>query len=87
MGLKRNVAERLELPKEVVLDLPLFTMMGKEEITIENHKGILSYGEEAIRIGTKVGICVVSGRDLQLKQLSGDLLVICGNISSIVFLV
>ncbi len=87
MGIKRNMAERLELPKEVLLDLPLFTMMGREEITIENHKGILSYSEESIRIGTKVGVCAISGKDLHLKQLSGELLVICGTIVGVTFLV
>ncbi|WP_317855047.1 sporulation protein YqfC [Chakrabartyella piscis] len=86
MGVRRNVIEKLELPKEVVLNLPLFTIVGKEEVTIENHKGIISYSEETIRIGTKVGDCVIHGRDLHLKQLTSDLLVICGVIGSVSFL-
>lgn len=86
MNLKRNMTEALDLPKEVMLDLPLISMMGKEEITIENHKGILAYHEEIVRIATKVGTFKINGKDLKIKHLSADALVVAGSIAGVEFL-
>ncbi len=82
MELKRNIAEALSLPKEILLDLPLISVIGKEELSIENHKGILLYSEECIRISTKVGTLVIEGTQMGLKQLSGDILVAKGQLQS-----
>ena len=51
MGLRKNMTEALELPKEIMLGLPLISLLGREEVTIENYKGILEYDEESVRIG------------------------------------
>ena len=37
---KEVLVEKLELPKDVILDIPKIIVMGRNEITIENHKGI-----------------------------------------------
>lgn len=86
MGLGRQAAEKLDLPREVVLDLPLISMTGREEMTIENHKGLMEYGEEKIRIATKVGSLCVSGESLRLKRLSAECIVIGGQLEKLEFL-
>lgn len=86
MGLGRQAAEKLDLPREVVLDLPLISMTGREEMTIENHKGLMEYGEEKIRIATKVGSLCVSGEGLRLKRLSAECIVIGGQLGKLEFL-
>ena len=85
MQFRRNIAEALELPKEIILDLPLISLLGSEEVSVENHKGILMYSEECIRISTKVGTLCVEGKHMGLKQLSGDILVMKGQIESLKF--
>ena len=35
------IAEKFDLPKDVVLNLPKITIIGNNEIIIENHKGII----------------------------------------------
>lgn len=86
MGLRKNMAEALELPKEIMLNLPLITLVGREEITIENYKGILEYGAEAVRIGTAAGTLQMKGRNLCLKQLSAECMVVTGQIEELRFL-
>lgn len=83
MELKRTISESLKLPKEVTLNLPFITLLGKEQLTIENHKGILIYTTDNINISTKIGTLVVEGKSLNLKQLTTDALVIIGEVSSI----
>ena len=85
MGLRKNVTEALELPKEIMLDLPLISLVGLEEATIENYKGILEYGEEMVRIGTAAGVLQLTGRGLCLKQLSAECMVVTGRIENLSF--
>jgi len=77
----------LELPKEVIMNLPLITLIGKEDMTIENYKGVLEYSEERIRINTSAGVIRVEGKKLLLKQITSDNIGVVGNIMKIEFLV
>ena len=67
-GLRRNVVNALELPKEVILNLPLISLTGKEELIIENYKGIIEYGDEVMRVNTGIGV---------LKTLLHPLFTLC----------
>lgn len=79
-NIKKNVSDALELPKEVLLNLPLISLMGKEELLIENYKGIIEYGEEKIRINTGVGVLKIEGKRLLLKHITAENIIINGDI-------
>lgn len=85
MGIRKQMTEALELPKEIMLGLPLISLIGREEVTIENYKGILEYSEESVRIHTEVGILHIDGQGLCLRSLSGEWLVVTGRIESLRF--
>ena len=76
----------MELPKEIMLNLPLVTLVGQEEVTIENYRGILEYSEETVRVGTAAGILQLRGEKLCLKQLSADCMVVTGKVEKLDFL-
>ena len=86
MGFRKHVTETLDLPKEIMLNLPLISLVGQEEVTIENYKGILEYGEEIVRIGTAAGTLQISGKKLCLKQLSAECMVVTGWVEELRFL-
>lgn len=86
MGLRKQLAQSLELPKEVVLGLPLICMTGNEEMTIENHKGLLEYAPEHVRIASGSGSLSVMGEGLTLRQMSAECIVVTGTIHRIEFL-
>ena len=86
MGLRKNMTEALELPKEILLNLPLISLVGREEVTIENYRGILEYSEEIVRIGTAAGVLRLQGKGLCLKQLSAECMVVTGKIDELRFL-
>jgi sporulation protein YqfC len=86
MGLRKNMTEALELPKEIMLNLPLITLVGREEVTIENYRGILEYSEEMVRIGTAAGVLCLKGNGLCLKQLSAECMVVTGKVDFLGFL-
>ena len=86
MGLRKNVTEALDLPKEIMLDLPLVSLVGRDEVTIENYRGILEYSEEMVRVGTAAGILQMRGEGLCLKQLSAECMVVTGKVEGLDFL-
>lgn len=86
MGFRKNMTEALELPKEIMLNLPLISFIGREEVSIENYKGILEYGEETVRVGTAAGVLRLTGRGLCIKQLSAECLVVTGMVEKLEFL-
>ena len=81
---KENKLERLlEFPKEIVTGLPKFTIMGFEEMLIENYKGILEYEEFYIKISTYIGMVNINGFNLKLDQMKDESILITGKIDSI----
>ncbi len=79
-------AERFDLPADAVAGLPKLTITGKARVVIENHKGLLEYGEHMIEVnGGRVRIRI-NGAELELRAMNQDDLVITGQISSVEFI-
>jgi len=85
-NIKKIFTKFLEVPKEVVVDLPVITMMGNEELNIENYKGVIEYSEERIRINTTKGVIKIEGRAMLLKQITDEDIQIIGTIIKIEFI-
>lgn len=86
-GLKEKFTEVLELPKELVLDLPKLTMVGNKDMMIENYKGVIEYGSARIRINTGLGAVKITGEGLELKEITSEDIIISGKIQSVEFIV
>lgn len=74
------------LPKDVVLGVPLISVIGQNEACIENYRGILEYTDKLIRIQTKLGKIYINGRHLQIEYYTNDEMKITGHIETIEFL-
>ena len=75
----------LEIPQEVASHIPKITVLGFEQIMIENYKAILEYQDFYIRLSTEIGILNINGFNLNLKEMTTDDLQISGKIDSIDF--
>lgn len=84
-NIKNMVSEVLELPKDIMLGLPKITMVGKVEIHIENHKGIIEYSKEIIRINTSEGILKITGKNMDIKNIITEEVRVTGEVISIEF--
>lgn len=84
---KRNsrINDILELPQEVVSDKPKVTIVGFEELLIENYKSILEYEDFYIKINTYIGAININGFNLRLKEMTGDDIMVLGKIDSLDF--
>ena len=83
--IKENVSEFLELPKDIVMDLPRITLIGNLQLFVENHKGIVEYSDSRIRINTKSGTLKVTGKNFFIKTIVTEEVIIYGDIESVEF--
>lgn len=75
----------LEIPPEVSSNIPKITVLGFEQMMVENYKAILEYQEFYIRLSTEIGILNINGFNLHLKEMTTDDLQVSGKIDSIDF--
>ena len=83
---KQQFSDFLEIPGDVALDLPKIVMMGNIRLFVENHRGILEYSPESVRINTADGELGVTGKELMLKNVLPDEICVVGEIWSLNFL-
>ena len=77
--------ELFEIPKEISSQNPKLTVMGFEELLVENYKAILEYQDFYIRLSTHIGIININGFELNLNEMTNDDILITGKIESIDF--
>ena len=68
------------IPKDVTQGVPLISIIGNEELFVENFRGILEYTCELIRIQTKIGRILIKGKGLSIESYSHDDMKIRGHI-------
>ena len=78
-GLLEKTAEVFDLPGDLV-GLPRVEITGRQELRMENHKGILAYGTEEIHISGGKLIVKVRGAHLELRAMNAVELLITGDI-------
>lgn len=83
--IKNKIEGFLELPREIVSEIPKITLMGFNQMMIENYKGIVEYDENFIRLSTSIGNIIIEGFSLNLNQITSDDIEIKGKISHIEF--
>ena len=86
-GIKRSMSDAFELPREVVLNLPLISLTGREEAVIENYKGIIEYSQDTVRISTGAGVLKIQGKNLLLKHITDEDVSVTGGILKLEFLI
>ena len=80
---KKRFEQLLEMPKEVYSNQPKLTIIGFDEMIIENFKGILEYEEYYVKVNTYIGILNINGFNLKLEKMTEDELKIIGKIEKI----
>ena len=82
---QNRFAQFLEIPKEISSQEPKVTIMGFQQVLVENYKAILEYQEFYIRLSTHIGILNINGFGMKLEEMTTDDIMITGEIESIDF--
>lgn len=84
---KKTFATAFELPKEIILNLPLITLTGNEQLYIENYKGVIEYTNEKVRLKTNCGVLKIEGKNLVLKEITTENIEVTGVIRKFEYLI
>lgn len=82
---KERVVYGLDLPVDIALNLPKITIIGRKEITIENHKGITKFSNDELMINTSLGLLKIVGVDFEIIFVGGTTITLSGNFKSMVY--
>ncbi|WLD92124.1 sporulation protein YqfC [Alkalihalobacillus sp. AL-G] len=84
--LKRWMTRSLELPADVVMDLPRITMIGHLHIYIENHRGVLQFSNEELRLRLQQGELLIKGNEFVLKTILPEEILLEGKILDVQYI-
>ena len=82
---KSNIVESLELPRDIVYGAVIISAMGRNEVLIENYKGIIDYTREKIRLQTKTCQVIIVGKRLVVAYYTNEEMKITGFIEGILY--
>ena len=67
-------------PRDVIAGVPRMEIVGDSEFRMENHKGILSCGEDEIHVSGGIYLVKVAGEGLEVRAMTGLELLVTGKI-------
>lgn len=79
------IAGKLDIPKDIMMSLPKIIITGDEEITIENHKGIILFEKNLIKINTKIKVVNIQGENFEILYIGDSTITISGKFKSVVY--
>lgn len=81
--LRRMTASMLDLPQDVIFDLPRVTMIGNMQLYIENHRGVLGFSDQQLMLQLSVGQLEITGKDLVIRAILPEEVFIEGEVRDI----
>jgi sporulation protein YqfC len=79
-------ASLLDLPQDVVQDLPRVTMIGNVQLYIENHRGVLHFASDRLLLKLTRGKLEVKGQQLVIRAILPEEVFVEGNIEGISYI-
>lgn len=83
---QQTVAGLFDLPRDIALNLPKVVIIGNVQVLVENHRGIIEYTPEKVRISVSRGELEITGSQLVLRNILTDEITLEGKIQAVTFL-
>lgn len=81
--LRNMTSQLLDLPQDVIFDLPRITMIGNMQLYIENHAGVIHFSRDKLQLRLSVGRLEIIGEDLVIRAILSEEVFIEGKISDL----
>ncbi|MCD1261574.1 sporulation protein YqfC [Paenibacillus athensensis] len=79
-------AKLLDLPQDIVHDLPRITMIGNVQLYVENHRGVLHVSSEFLKLNLTTGQLDVKGKELVIRAILPEEVLIEGTIDDVKYI-
>lgn len=76
----------LDMPKDVVMDVPKIIMTGDMEVFCGGYKSLFGYSESEIKCSAGDKIILIKGQKLMIKTIENEEIIVTGRISAVEFL-
>jgi sporulation protein YqfC len=73
----------LDLPQDVIFDLPRVTMIGNMQLYIENHRGVLHFSDSYLKLALTHGNIEIYGKQLSIRAILAEEVFVEGFIDEI----
>ena len=80
------MANKMDLPQDVMMDLPRITMIGQIHIYVENHRGLLTFTDKELRLLLKQGQLLIKGNAFVIKTILPEEILLEGKIDQVIYL-
>ncbi|MEH7414087.1 sporulation protein YqfC [Neobacillus drentensis] len=80
------MANKMDLPQDVMMDLPRITMIGQIHIYVENHRGLLSFTDKELRLLLKQGQLLIKGNGFVIKTILPEEILLEGKIDQVTYI-
>lgn len=85
MGIKYKIADKLDLPKDLILGAMNIHLTGNYEVYVENYKAIINYSSENIILKGRNNTVCIKGKRLCIDNFSKTDMIIKGYILEVSF--
>ena len=85
-NLRKWTSEALDLPQDVLFDMPRLTLIGSKQLYIENHRGVVHFSEDKLVLDLSVGQLEVSGAELVIRNIMPEEVAVEGHIKNIQYI-
>ena len=85
LGYLEIISQNLMLPPDIIAGAPIITINGRNAVCIENHKRILEYTSERIKISTKISCLCIEGKNLKISYYTKEEIKVTGLIHSVYY--
>ena len=83
---RKWMTKNMELPQDVMMDLPRITMIGQIHIYIENHRGLLAFSDKELRLLLKQGQLLIRGKAFVIKTILPEEILLEGKIDQVTYI-
>jgi sporulation protein YqfC len=84
--MRKWMTQTMDLPEDVMMDLPRVTMIGQIHIYIENHRGLLTFTDREVRLLLKQGQLLIRGEQFVIKMILPEEILLQGKIVEVTYL-
>jgi len=80
-----SFSNKMHLPTDILAGAPIITATGRNEISLENYKGLIEFNNELIKVQTKQCRICIEGKHLNILYFTEDEMRITGYIQAIYY--
>lgn len=83
---RKWITKKMDLPQDVIMDLPRITMVGQIHIYIENHRGLITFTDKEVRLLLKNGQLLIKGTSFVIKNILPEEILLEGKVDQVTYI-